>query len=131
VKRDVLSRQTVAAPLKRDEVIPHGGRDQQLVPQLPIFLVSAVQSVFVHLANGVRIAHAFGAPSPEAVVGVDASTTNLNSIRSSRKKQTNVRFHLRVKTQSFPAPEGYKRCKSGEPGGSPLFVYVRIHCMLS
>jgi hypothetical protein len=91
VKRAVLSRQTLAAPLQRDEVIPHGGRDQQLVPQLPILLVSAVQTVFVQLANGDRIAHAFGAPSPEAVVGVDASTTNLTSIRSSRKKQTNVR----------------------------------------
>jgi hypothetical protein len=114
VKGDVLSSQAVVAPLKRDEVIPHGGRDQQLVPQLPILLVSAVQTVFVQLANGDRIAHAFGAPTPEAVVGVDASTTNPYSTRSSRKKQTNVRVRTpfgiitRLQSRGFPAPESYK-----------------------
>jgi hypothetical protein len=62
--------------LQSDEVIPDGRGNKQFMPQLPVFLVGAVQTVFVHLANGDRMTHAFGAPTPEAVVGVEASTTN-------------------------------------------------------
>jgi len=47
--------------LEGDEVIPHRRRDKQLMPQLPIFLVSAEKSVFVHLVKGDRVAHAFDA----------------------------------------------------------------------
>ena|SRR5690606_39096596 len=65
MKRDVLSGEAVVTFLERDEVIPHRRRNKQLMPQLPIFLVSAVQTVLVHLANSDRIAHALTAPLSE------------------------------------------------------------------
>jgi hypothetical protein len=113
VKRDVLSGQAIVAPLQNNEVIPYRRRSKQLVPQLPILLVSALQTVFVQLANYRRMVHAFGVLSPEAVVGVQASTTNLYCTRSSRKKQPNVRVRTpfgiipSAEAQGFPAPEFY------------------------
>jgi hypothetical protein len=60
------------------------------MPQFPIFLVGAVQTIFIQLIDRARIAHAFGAPPPEAVVGVQASTTNLYSYPISLQKLKRV-----------------------------------------
>jgi hypothetical protein len=65
MQRDIFSGEAVVAFLERDEVIPHRRRNKQLMPQLSIFLVSAVQTVLVHLANSDRIAHALTAPLSE------------------------------------------------------------------
>jgi len=61
IERNVFPHQTVVTSLEGDEVIPHRRRNKQLMPQLPIFLVGAEKSVFVHLVKGDRIAHAFDA----------------------------------------------------------------------
>jgi hypothetical protein len=63
VKSDVFPGEAVVTSLQSDALIPHGRRDQQLVPQLLVFLVGALPTVFVPLSNRDRIGHAFGAPN--------------------------------------------------------------------
>jgi hypothetical protein len=111
MKRDVLSREAIVATLKGNEMIPDRRSDKQLVPQLPIFPVGAVQSVLVYLAYYSRMTHAFGAPAPEAVVGVEASTTNLFYTRSSLEHRHLFAFICRLKAAVFP-----RICYNGRVG---------------
>jgi hypothetical protein len=53
---DVLASQPVVASLQGDEVVPDGRRDKYLVSQLAVFLVAAIQAVFVRFPNFDRIA---------------------------------------------------------------------------
>ena len=61
VQADVFARQAIAAPLKGNEVIPHGRGDKEFVPQLAIFLIAAVQSIFVCAPNFAFTCHALTA----------------------------------------------------------------------
>jgi hypothetical protein len=58
VQRDGLPGESVVATLQGNEVIPRRRGDKEFVSQLPVLLIDAVQTVFIHLADGDRITHA-------------------------------------------------------------------------
>src|SRR5258706_928510 len=66
VERDVFARQAIVAALQSDEVVPNRGCHKYLVSQPTIFLIAAIQAVFVHLTNFGRIAHALALLTPQA-----------------------------------------------------------------
>jgi hypothetical protein len=65
VVRDGLARQPIVAALPSEEGVPTRGRHKELVSQPTIFLVAALQAVFVHPADFATIAPAVARLSPQ------------------------------------------------------------------
>jgi hypothetical protein len=57
-QRNVLLREAIVAPLQGDEVVPDRRRDKNLVSQLAIFFIAAIQAVLVGFADFDYACHA-------------------------------------------------------------------------
>src|SRR5258708_1018011 len=82
---NVLSAQSIVAPLKRDEVVPDRRRHKYPVPQLAVLLVAAVESILVGSADFDRIAHAL-TPFRRRVGGNSRSATHTLFLPTNKTK---------------------------------------------